>query len=80
MPTSVEVDPETIELAACLLLDVADYLRQPQTTSVTENAMQAGLRKRINKQLARQKQVGDPLDIVETVREMVAQVKRCGRS
>ena len=76
MPTSVEVDPETFELAAWLLLDVADYLRQPQTTSVTEKAMQAGLRRRINKQLTRQKQAGDPLDIVETVRAMVAQVKR----
>ena len=76
MPTSVEVDPEAIELAAYLLLDVADYLRQPQTTSVTVNAMQAGLRKLINKQVTRQKQAGDPLDIVETVRTMVKQVKR----
>ena len=72
MPTSVEADPETIEFAAWLLMDVVDCLRQPQTTSVTEKAIQAGLRSRINRQLKRQESRGDPFDIVTAVRGLLA--------
>ena len=55
------------------MLDVADYLRQAKTTSMTERAIQTGLHSKIKKQLTQMEQAGDPLVIGKRVRKLLAQ-------
>ncbi|MAE65498.1 MAG: hypothetical protein CMJ18_14605 [Phycisphaeraceae bacterium] len=62
-----------MESAAWLLLDLADFMRQSKSSSVSEKAIQARLRTRINEQIRNQESTGDPLDLVETVRRLLAE-------
>ena len=69
---SVDVDVDAIESAGWLLLDVGDYLREPVMHTPVEKAVRTALRSKIVRQLRKQEQVGDPLDVVGYVRDMLA--------
>lgn len=69
---SVDVDVDTIESAGWLLLDVGDYLREPVMHTPVEKAVRTALRSKIVRQLRKQEQVGDPLDVVGYVRDVLA--------
>ena len=71
MPIDANLSPNTIESAASLLLDVADYLRQPEAPNPVEQVVRTRLRRKIYRQLQSQEEKGDPLQITETVREMM---------
>ncbi len=67
------IELHAVESAAWLLLDLADFMRQSKSSSVSEKAIQARLRTRINEQIRNQESTGDPLDLVETVRRLLAE-------
>jgi len=63
---------ERMESTAWLLLDVADYLRQPLGASPVDMRMRATLRSKIMTQLNREERAGDPLRVTSRIRNIVA--------
>jgi hypothetical protein len=61
-----------MESTAWLLLDVADYLRQPAGVSPIDTRMRASLRSKIMTQLNREERAGDPLRVTSRIRNIVA--------
>lgn len=62
---------EMIESAGWLQLDVADYLRLPNSRTPGDRRGRDALRRRITKQLRHHERDGDPLEIVSKLRDLV---------
>ena len=65
------VDIDAIESFAWLLLDVAEYLRQPPSPSPADKTIRTALRARIMRELRRHERTGDPLVLSEKIRELM---------
>jgi len=62
---------EMIESAGWLQLDIADYLRLPDSRTPGDRRGRDALRRRIVKQLQHHERAGDPLKIVAKLRDVV---------
>jgi len=80
MGTNGQPDVEKVEQLGWLLLDVADYLRQPASSAPVEKRMRTVLRAKIITQLNRQERAGDPLRITPKIREFLSPGPKTRRS
>ena len=62
---------EIIESAGWMQLDIADYLRLPDSRTPGDRRGRDALRRRIVKQLQNHERAGDPLKIVNKLRDVV---------
>lgn len=62
---------DIIESAAWLQLDVADFLRMPNPTTLSDKRGREALRRRISRQLDKQERAGDPLEIAAIIARLM---------
>jgi len=61
---------EMIEAAGWLVLDLAEHLREVETGHINPKSRAAAKRK-IQRELGRQEDAGDPLNLSNTIRDLV---------
>ncbi len=61
---------ETIEAAGWLVLDIAEHLRDVETGHINPKS-RAAAKRRIQRELGRQEDAGDPLNLSPVIREIV---------
>ena len=64
-------DMDKIESAAWLLLDVAEYLREPPAINPVDKRMRSTLASKIMRQLTQEERNGDLLGITATIRDLM---------
>ncbi len=74
-PTTDKAVADVIESNAWLQLDVADYLRMSRPMTPVDKRGRDVLRRKITKQLKRQEQHGDPLEVVDKVQQLMEEGK-----
>ena len=66
---------DLIESNAWLQLDVADYIRMSRSMTPVDKRGRDVLRRKITKQLKHREQHGDPLEVVDKVRQLMVENK-----